>query len=440
MATFLTLPNEIKLQIIEDTAPDGIENFALCCKLIYNLANKALKQHKADKMIYGNMSFDFVWNGFHSQELSEYQKVLVLSENQRLRHYPRSAQILNKRNWVRRGNRTKESEREVRRVCDSILNNIDSPYKGKSEMKVLRDKMVAGDVGAANSLLLTLLPNVERIHLCEHKKYYHTDMIDMLLNISVVNKEAPLWMQEKLSLVKLKEITIQSLVPHSGTKIATLEAFMSLPSLRIVRGFELTGNHGFSEWLYPEHRSNVTELHFRQCNLAVTDLARLFKHLQALRVFSYDHFQTDQLQTKTYDVDALINELYTYAGKSLTYLNYTTNTPAPSDGPDLWVSQLDTLSKFSGLKMLRISRALMFIQDRIPLHLISYLPPSLEELELVGVVFWDEAMVMFNGMLSMKQTLLPNLRLVVFNPFIPFDDEEIAAYERVGLALDQRNP
>ena len=39
----------------------------------------------------------------------------------------------------------------------------------------------------------------------------------------------------------------------------------------------------------------------------------------------------------------------------------------------------------------------------------------------------------------MKQTLLPNLRLVVFDSVVPFDDEAIAAYERVGLVLDQRD-
>lgn len=81
----------------------------------------------------------------------------------------------------------------------------------------------------------------------------------------------------------------------------------------------------------------------------------------------------------------------------------------------------------------------MLIQDQIPAQLIKQLPSSLEELEIVDVVGRREATLMFDGMLSMKQTLLPKLGLVVFDSVVPFDDEVIAAYERVGLVLDQRD-
>ena len=49
MPTFLGLPHEIKLQIIEDTAPGDIENFVLCCRLIYSLAEKPMRQHRVDR-------------------------------------------------------------------------------------------------------------------------------------------------------------------------------------------------------------------------------------------------------------------------------------------------------------------------------------------------------------------------------------------------------
>ena len=435
MATLLSLPNEIKLQIIDDTVPEGIESFALCCKSIYNLAEKTLEQHKAHKMIYDNMSFNFSWSPLRSQDLLESQKLLVLSKSQRPRRYPRSVQMLSRTNWFRGGEVFK---REVRRVCDSIFYNVDSPYLSKSKMKILLNEIVAGDVGAANSMLLTLLPNVERIHLGERNNH-DTEMIDVLPKISETNKDASSWMQEKLSLVKLKEITIQSPVREINTKLGTLEAFMTLPSLRVVRAFGLKGNHIFSRWLYPDLCSNVTDLHFRQCTLAVKDLASLFRHLQALRIFSYDHVQAQQVPTEMNYVGALIKKLYAHAGKSLTYLNYTTDTPARDSVTGPLVSQLDALSKFSALKTLRISRATIIIQDPTPQRLISFLPPSLEELEIAGIVSGDEAIVMFDGMLFKKQTLLPNLQLVVFDHLIPFNNDAIAAYERVGLVLDQRD-
>ena len=437
MATFLSLPNELKLQIIEETAPDGIENFALSCKLIYILAEKTLRQHKADKEAYDNIGFDFLWTGSHSRELSQYQKVLVLSESQRLRRYPRFVRMLSRSNGISRGKRIREFERDVRRVCDGILKNVDSPYMDKSEMKILLNKMVAGDVGAANSMLLTLLPNVERIHLSEYNRH-DSGMIDMLFNISATNEKASSWMQEKLSLVKLKEVTIQWKLPNSGTEIGTLEAFMVLPSLRVVRACDLTGNYAFSDELCPDRCSNVTELHFRDCTLAVTDLARLFKHLKALRVFSYEHFQSRQDPTKEYGAGALINELYTHAGNSLTYLHYTNALVHLSSG-DARVIQPGTLSKFTALKTLRISPTTMLNENYLPQQLINHLPPSLEELEISGVLSGDQATMMFYGMLSSKQTLLPKLQLIIFDSVIPFDDETIAAYERAGVVLDQRD-
>lgn len=52
MAHFVSLPNKLKLQIIETTARNDIDNLALCCKLVHGLAVKALRQHRADKRMY----------------------------------------------------------------------------------------------------------------------------------------------------------------------------------------------------------------------------------------------------------------------------------------------------------------------------------------------------------------------------------------------------
>ena len=441
MATFLSLPNEIKLQIIEDTAPDGIENFAFCCKLIYSLAEKTMRQHRADKSIYRELDYHFMQHGFLSRETPDYESLRILSESRHLRLYPRSVQIVNCPILGKdggRGRNTQAIRTKVRRVCDSIFNKLDSPYMDKSEMKTLLDKIVAAKVGAANSMLLTLLPNVERIHLREFDLHDST-LLDMISKISRMNETISSSTPEKLSLVKLEEIHIQSDVLGRTNETGTLEAFMTLPSLRVVRGSMLAGNYTFSTWLCPDQYSNVTELHFRQCALAVPDLARLFKHLKALNVFSYDHLDYRADLTKEYGAHVLINELYTHAGNTLLFLNYTTDDPLPYL-KDPWLFHSGTLSKFSALKTLRISLKTMLNQFGIPQRLIRKLPSSLEELEIVDIVSSRVARLMFSGMLTMKQTRLPNLRLVVFDSVIPFDDETIAAYENVGLVLDQRNP
>lgn len=45
---------------------------------------------------------------------------------------------------------------------------------------------------------------------------------------------------------------------------------------------------------------------------------------------------------------------------------------------------------------------------------------------------------MFAGMSEMKQERLPNLRYILFERVIPFDEEVITAYEHAGLILDWR--
>lgn len=75
---------------------------------------------------------------------------------------------------------------KVRRISDSIFNHLDSPYMDMDELKALRKKVGDGEVGAANCLLLTLLPNVERIDVDELDRS-HSEMSDMIYKISKTN-------------------------------------------------------------------------------------------------------------------------------------------------------------------------------------------------------------------------------------------------------------
>ena len=441
MSSFLSLPNEIQLKIAEDTVPDGIDNLALCCKSIYSLAGKILRQHRADKTLYKKLVYDFSWHDLLSRETSDYERLRILSESRHLQLYPRSVHIYNRSildEDVGGEMITSMIRSKVRRICDTIFNKLDSQYMDRSEMKTLLEKVVALEVGAANSMLLTLLPNVKRMDLCEYDRHDST-MRDMVSKIARTNEKATCSTRVNLSLVKLEEIYIQSKKSDRRNKSGTLEAFMTLPSLRVVRGLDLTRNYTFSYWPCVDQYSNVTDLHFHRCALAVPHLARLFKHLKALHVFSYDHLRIREDPTKEYRARALIDALYTHAEKTLAFLNYTTDNQSAHFNNNTSGSQPGTLSKFAALKTLRISSTTMFDRHHIPHQLINQLPPSLEELEIVDVLPRSHATLMFEGILSMKQTLLPSLRLVVFESFIPFDNEAIAAYERVGVVLDRRD-
>ena len=81
VVTFLSLPNEIKVQIVETTASYDIENFALCCELVHGLAGATLRQHKVDKELYSRFDSPRFWDAGYSEFLAAYWKIQAISES-----------------------------------------------------------------------------------------------------------------------------------------------------------------------------------------------------------------------------------------------------------------------------------------------------------------------------------------------------------------------
>lgn len=391
--------------------------------------------------MYSSVSLSLAYHNGDPGCLPAYSKLRVLSKSRRLRLYPKSVTVENYTlSGQGRRHRTvgnSEITDEVRRVCDSIFDELDSPYMDKDEMESWHDKVGGSEVGAANCLLLTLLPNVKSVFVWENDHFY-SEMANIIHKISKTNEKASRQIWETLSLVKLQEVNIYSL-GSSGRdtgKSGVMEAFMTLPSLRTVRGRHLGPGYTFDRWIYPDHCSNVTELHFRGCTLPVRHLARLFRYLKTLRIFSYDHSRIAEDPAEKYGPRELINTLCSFAGKTLTFLNYTSD--ARDKLRDHRKPSTATLHNFEALKTLRISRVIL-IAKRPPQRLVSELPSSLEELELVDPISAVEAEQMIEALLAMKQERFPNLRLIVFEGAIPFIADRIAAYERTGLVLDWRD-
>ena len=159
-------------------------------------------------------------------------------------------------------------------------------------------------------------------------------------------------------------------------------------------------------------------------------LARLFRYVEALRIFNYDHFRTRETPGEDYGSAVLISALCLYAEKTLTFLKYTSD--ADDEIGDSRTPCASGLCRFETLKTLRISRVALIVKRR-PQRLVDELPSSLEQLELVDPISTMEAEQMLKDLLARKQERLPNLRLLVYEGAVPFDDEAIAACEREGL-------
>lgn len=67
MQTFLGLPNEILLNIVENIQFEDIESVTLSCKQIRNLAPKILDQHLSRKLRFETVAIGQIQVCFHSQ-------------------------------------------------------------------------------------------------------------------------------------------------------------------------------------------------------------------------------------------------------------------------------------------------------------------------------------------------------------------------------------
>lgn len=435
MATFLSLPNELKLQVIEIAAPDDIENLALCCKLVYDLAGETLRQHKADKERYSRLHFSLFWDT--NDGTLDDSIICDMVESRRLRLYPEFVTVEDYKFPSRHSTSMhRYTRREIVGTSNGILKDLESPYIDRDEMVAWYSRIRNGKGRIGNIKLLTLLPNLKHICIWDHGDM-DSDFSNMIYDISRINQEtfSPCW--EKFSLMKLHEVSILSdyRIGPAVNSIRVLEAFMTLPSLQIVRGTHLGAGYTFDTF-DPDYCSNVTEIHFRDCTLSTTQLENLFRHLKALKVFSYDHASIWRGPRKCHVPGQLLDALCRYAKKTLIFLNYTADSI--DDIEDHRVPYAATPRSFEALKRLRISR-LILITKAAPRPLVDDLPCSLEELELVSSFNTTEAEQMFEGMLVMKRERCPNLRLVVFENAVPFDDEVVTAYERIGLVLDWRD-
>ena len=283
MATFSrfsSLPNEIISEVIETSDPEDIENLALCCKLVYNLAAKTLVQHKADKTCWSDLRFSVTWAGFDENLLKGFNKLRDIATNRRLQRYPKQVTMHTQLTPGPDLNPREElcMQDGIVQACYDIFKDFESPYIAKGEVNLWHKKLIEGavphyDINAiiANCLLLTLLPNVERLRTrcLDQLGFETTEVADMISTISRINQDAAPFMRNRLSLTKLRDVQIDSDTWREEDLYGTgvVEAFMTLPSLRILRFSNLGPVFTFRKSLDPTPHSNVTEIHCIHCSL-----------------------------------------------------------------------------------------------------------------------------------------------------------------------------
>ena len=99
IATLLSFLNETLIQIIEESAPDGIESLVFASKLCYKLAKPVLRQHKQDLKKYSTLHLNnkvvTLYDRTNADEMDELKLnpldfLQALIERPRLAQYPKT--------------------------------------------------------------------------------------------------------------------------------------------------------------------------------------------------------------------------------------------------------------------------------------------------------------------------------------------------------------
>ncbi|KAL9063369.1 MAG: hypothetical protein Q9161_009494 [Pseudevernia consocians] len=413
MSTLLSLPNEILLQIIEETRPYTIRSFVSTCKKIWTLGVKALEQHQQDLERYQDPELGIWQNGESGIEVNSYAYLSELLLKPRRALYVNHLVVHNRSFTVfehRQEPFTKESLTMIDEICGLLFKDDGCPYIRGDEVGQWAEKLRRGDTNAVACLFLTLLPNLESLSLME---YSNQGIAEFIYKISKANQSRHRMLQGPLPLNNLATIVINDTtsMDQPGEKFGIFEACMTLPSLRRLSGKYI--DSPFDKWPTEEEfplESNVTEIDFYSSAVNAESFARLLKRIKALRRLRY-RFARLPGMLGDYTPLSLKRILEQHCSKTLTHLDFNLINPS-FDGQNRFIGSLRGLRV---LKHLRI-QGNMFIKPSawlkklyLLLDLLRVLPASIESLTLLREEQGPCITYTFHELRKKRDTHLPKL-------------------------------
>lgn len=444
MSQLLNLPTEVLLQIIDDMLPPDLENFCRCCKGLEKFAEKALLHHQSMKASYSNISCDSYLHGFlidnNQHPIAILQAIL---KDDRFAYYPREIEVGSRGLY----NSDAPDCQVISTVANSVKDSGSKPLSLVSQSPYFLEHntssawntaIASGDGRTWAALAISLLPNLRSIILTGISTE-SLEMIEMLGSIARANLESPL--AKPLALGKLSAVHLFG-YDHWWQDFVLLKYFALLPSVRHIYRFKIDGVYPASAhketYEIESPPAGVTELVLEKSSISALSFAELFSGITALQKFKYEAIVPDPgLESNFFEPPAIVVLLLKHAMDSLIELDltfYDRNMVAI----DFEYKQfMGSLCDFENLRHIRVDSALFFRNSkadnywdadtwadyemstdnsmRDPLVPLAYmLPASVETLVLVGVIWTQHALRLFEGLSWQKETLFPKFRAVTF--------------------------
>ncbi|KEQ87810.1 hypothetical protein M438DRAFT_403144, partial [Aureobasidium pullulans EXF-150] len=431
------LPSDILVQVINTISPDDIVAFSSINRRFYSLSTKRLAEHRALQEQYSKVVFDDVFDVESS--ISHPIKLLYdIWKNPRVASYVRHIIFICSDNYATQdfsfepSNVDRSTWDIIERLggCKDLLQTTLYFRQHADDLEKCRTDIQSGKQTAALTLLLVLLPNLQRL------RYTRAQETDVALLSSIFTSSVASGVNPEV-LSKLHTVETYHLDSEGMTWINMLLLFAELPSVRTLKG----AHTGWSEDIdsipgWKGHISHLQKLELSAGTIEPEDMESMLLPLQGLTDFRYHHACCGN----TFEAQIFVDVLATTMGDQLEVLSLT-NDEEDSD----MTTRIASFKAFKRLKRLEVCIQALIdnaMDDTMAPRLLDLLPVTIESVALLPnrcerlPLCQDlQVQLLLRDIISDKQKCVPNLStLVLYN--VP-DAQYVATLRDVGIVVER---
>ncbi len=318
--------------------------------------------------------------------------------------------------------------------------------------------IVSGKLEATASLLLALLPNLEKLRIVDTWRYDGQPPFHAVLSALLKAATNPCGNLGRLNVFRrLVEVGLHGSGEGDAQDFHVAPNFSALPSIRTIKGRYIDGEiilrSGFRfgpPAVHFERHSKITTLEFHQSSIDKNSFRDCIRRIKALQRFTYDFCGSTAVGDQTWEPRGIVQVLGWFASTSLVHLELTGVS-------DIYHVQfrhgepfIGTLRAFEALETLRLETVMLYKEvedtdDRTPdvdrrygpreigedewaggsnalvepERLVDILPASARRLRLVGGLSNEEAIAMLADIVELKDERVPNLGRIFFEDVDP---------------------
>ena len=315
MINLLSLPVELQLEIISNIHLNDIEAFTLSCKSVHRLSKWRLMQQYVRERSFSTIAVGHVDNsiwedgqqikGVHPLLILRnlladppswlYTKTFIVGRIKGTHRYPLSAEeeaAMGKAELQDVVTQFRSHEQLLKKVLG--VQRCVFPERKETDLKNCpgarkwTNDILSGNMEAATSLLIAILPNVHKIRLVEKIQSPASSeflgFLKDLLSAAVSEKHD---LTEINSFSKLTELGVNGLDEEYATNFSVFRGFTTLPSVRTIKGQAVFRARAESFLRGSIDVSNVTSLEFYHSSIDATSFSSALCIMKGLRKFIY---------------------------------------------------------------------------------------------------------------------------------------------------------